>query len=80
MIGSVTTGLPEERITEQLETGVYTPYPNGTNLEELPYNDQEIVVCTICQVCHVKVFFFYHIISLISYIYFKVLFFFFFLS
>ncbi|RHN74934.1 hypothetical protein MtrunA17_Chr2g0315681 [Medicago truncatula] len=48
-IGSVSTGLHEERITDQLETRVYIPYPNCTNLEELPFNDKEIVVCTICQ-------------------------------
>jgi len=51
-IGSVGIGLSKETITTQLKTKLYTPYPNGINLEELPSNDQEIDSCTICQVCH----------------------------
>ncbi|XP_003596355.2 uncharacterized protein [Medicago truncatula] len=48
-IGNVSIGLSKEAITTQLKTKIYTPYPNGINLEELPSDNKEIDSCTICQ-------------------------------
>jgi len=46
---NVSNGLSVETITAPLEIKVYTPNPGSINLEEFPYDIQEIDICIIFQ-------------------------------
>ena len=48
-ICSVSNGLSDDTNTAQLETKFYASNPNSINLEDFPYDVQEIYVCIICQ-------------------------------